>query len=281
VLDLYFEEIQNDFGLNREELTGDFFRSTHGVSGKKFTNIGIGKNMIGKVGIEAAQELGLANPERYTGHCWRRSCGTSASDAGVNVTTLMSMMGWSNPKTAMVYVNKSRLTSLTMALYLANVQRTNIENPFPSTAAERRQVKRQSEGNFVANPAKANSANCPEVAIASALTSAGIEPKVEAGSSLESSEFNFDDEVELATQDLLRDIEAEDKREKEEVVKARSNTPESLAINSDVSHGSNVSGESLSANMSIVDPRLSHILQNLNNSGNINIHFHFGSDSKL
>ncbi len=111
---------------------GDFFRATHGMKGQKFTNCSLGKNTTGKVRVQVATELCLPRPEIYTGHCWRRSCGTSASDSGVNVTTLMAMMGWSNPKTAMVYVKKSRMTSLSLSLmYLTNVQRNNVANPFP------------------------------------------------------------------------------------------------------------------------------------------------------
>jgi len=128
LIDLYLSEIESDFQCSREELKGDFFRATHGMKGQKFTQNPLGKNTIGRVGVQVATELCLPRPEIYTGHCWRRSCGTSASDSGVNVTTLMSMMGWSNPKTAMVYVKKSRMTSLSLALYLANVQRTNCPN---------------------------------------------------------------------------------------------------------------------------------------------------------
>jgi len=114
------------------------------MKGQKFTRLSLGKNTIGRVGVQVATELCLARPEIYTGHCWRRSCGTSASDSGVNVTTLMAMMGWSNPKTAMVYVKKSRLTSLSLSLYLANVQRQNCSNPFPKQPVEKRQAIKES-----------------------------------------------------------------------------------------------------------------------------------------
>ncbi len=277
LLDLYFEEIQCDLGVNKDELKGDFFRSTHGVNGKKFTNISIGKNSIGKVGIEIAKELCLVSPERFTGHCWRRSCGTSASDSGVNVTTLMSMMGWSNPKTAMVYVNRSRNTSLTMSLYLANVQRRNCENPFPSSVVERRQAVKQSEGKHVVNPVKASVPKLDDCSVALS----GNGPALGAVSRSDLSTFD-QAEIDLATQELIRDIEAE-----EGVVTERSS--ESVPVNSEKEAVSNVerssvsdsskpnirSGESVSGEFSAIDSRLGNILQNLNNSGNITIHFHF------
>ncbi|EFX60517.1 hypothetical protein DAPPUDRAFT_123885, partial [Daphnia pulex] len=143
VIDLYLAEVQNDLQCSREELVGDFFRATHGMKGQKFTRLTLGKNTIGKVGVQVATELCLPRPETFTGHCWRRSCGTSASDSGVNVTTLMTMMGWSNPKTAMVYVKKSRMTSLSLSLYLANVQRSNCSNPFPRSPDEKFKALKQ------------------------------------------------------------------------------------------------------------------------------------------
>ena len=57
-----------------------------------------------------------------------------ASDAGVNVTSLMSHMGWSDPKTAIRYVQKSKQSAHQMALYLCNAQRANLKqevnNPY-------------------------------------------------------------------------------------------------------------------------------------------------------
>ena len=137
LLDLYIEQLCIDYNCKREELKGPLFKSTHGVNGKRFINGCIGKNTLCQVGVEIAQELLLPFPETFTGHCWRRSAGTNASNNGVNVTTLMSMMGWACPKTAMEYVKHSRLTSLTMSMYLANVQRQNCSVPFPSTVSER------------------------------------------------------------------------------------------------------------------------------------------------
>ena len=132
VIDSYFEAVMQDLDCKREDLTGGFFKGTHGKSGKRFIKANVGKNMLAQVGVEIASELCLRAPETYTGHCWRRSAGTNASNSGVNVTTLMSMMGWSCPKTAMQYVKRSRITSLQMSMYLANVQRRNCSDIFPT-----------------------------------------------------------------------------------------------------------------------------------------------------
>jgi hypothetical protein len=125
IIDAYLELLESDYQKSREELTGPFFRSTHGVDGRKFVQLPLGVNMLAKVGVEFASQLFLPNALGYTSHCWRRSCGTNASNAGVNVTTLMAQLGWSTPKTALGYVRKSKITSLTMSTFLSNIQRQN------------------------------------------------------------------------------------------------------------------------------------------------------------
>ncbi len=279
LIDLYFAEIENDFQCTRDELKGDFFRATHGPKGQKFTQLSLGKNTIGKVGVQVATELCLPRPELFTGHCWRRSCGTSASDSGVNVTTLMAMMGWSNPKTAMVYVKKSRMTSLSLSLYLTNVQRSNCSNPFPRSPLERNQVSVRK--NQVSN--------------------------IVASSSRGSSELKVDDpEVVLATQELLREIEAEDFSFDSELAEVESKAVEKSSavggsevkvvsevekalVQSKAGSGEGEGEEKLvdsnsrretSFSVPTVDPRMAGILHNLQNSGNVTINFNFDSHQK-
>ena len=126
VIDQYLNVLSSDLKCPVDELEGDFFKGTYGVEGKKFGRSAIGKNKLALVGIEFARELMLPNPTCYTGHCWRRSCSTNSSDAGVNVTSLMAHMGWSDPKTAIRYVAKSKQSAHQMALYLCNAQRSNM-----------------------------------------------------------------------------------------------------------------------------------------------------------
>ena len=128
VIDQYLNVLSADLNCSVEELDGDFFKSTHGKEGKKFGRVPLGKNKLALVGVEFAQELMLPNPGSYTGHCWRRSCSTNSSDAGVNVTSLMAHMGWSDPKTAIRYVSKSKQSAHQMAMYLCNAQRSNLRD---------------------------------------------------------------------------------------------------------------------------------------------------------
>ena len=268
VIDLYLAEIQSDLQCSRDELKGDFFRATHGMKGQKFTKLTLGKNTIGKVGIQVATELCLPRPETFTGHCWRRSCGTSASDSGVNVTTLMAMMGWSNPKTAMVYVKKSRMTLLSLSLYLANVQRSNCSNPFPRSPLERRQAVKQTQVS--------------KLEVVKVEDKKSVSEKSEAGLKLE------DEEVFEATQDLIRDIEADELHgncdfDAASSVQSDPVLPLGLTEAKESGEGRvggasvvNVRSEGDQANpFPVVDPRMAGILQNLQNSGNITINFNF------
>ncbi len=125
VIDHYLEHLESDLNCSREKLSGSFFKSAQGLRGKSFKQVPMGKNKIAEVGREFAEELCLPNAQSFSGHCWRRSCGTNASDAGVNVTTLMSQMGWTTPKTAIGYIKKSRMTSFQMSMFLTNIQRQN------------------------------------------------------------------------------------------------------------------------------------------------------------
>ncbi len=278
VIDLYLAEVQNDLQCSREELQGDFFRATHGMKGQKFTKLTLGKNTIGKVGVQVATELCLPKPQSFTGHCWRRSCGTSASDSGVNVTTLMAMMGWSNPKTAMVYVKKSRMTSLSLSLYLANVQRSNCSNPFPRTALEKQKALKQTA--------------VVDASVARSIDSFEGRNSVPAQSG---SVLKVDDsEVQLATQELLREIEAEESvggvgldfkegllesvgnggEELEVVIEGGKKCEGEKKVKEEIEGGESLARDSVNV-VPVVDPRMSSILHNLRNSGNITINFNF------
>jgi hypothetical protein len=261
VLDIYFNRLMIDLQCQKEDLKGCIFKGTHGVNGKKFTSVNVGKNTLGGVGVEVASELCLPYPETFTGHCWRRSAGTNASNAGVNVTTLMAMMGWACPKTAMEYVKHSRLTSLKMSMYLANVQRQNVTDPFPN-------VPFRSRKTVFRNFDLKNS----------------IEKECE---SEEQKEKECESEKE-------KECESEKEKQKEKECESVSVVMEHVDGGACV-HGvgevdvveksvESVPSGALSSvgsvfNLSNVDPRLGSFFPNLSNHGNVNVHFHFG-DSK-
>ena len=296
VIDLYLAECQADFCCTREELKGDFFRATHGENGQKFTKLTLGKNTIGRVGVQVASELCLANPESFTGHCWRRSCGTSASDSGVNVTTLMSMMGWSSPKTAMVYVKKSRTTSLQMSLYLANVQRQNCSKPFPSSPLEMRQVVRESQVRSKGTLPQSVTSKISRLASGDQKKSGsksscplGVSSKKKSASDVAVlPEVVKTEDDSFSTQELVRDVENECIEERSSSSDVQSNQVEKAGVSGcstlhadaqndegKIVDGGSLVGNSVSGVVASLDPQMATILQNLNNTGNLTIHFHF------
>ena len=295
VIDAYFEAVMTDLDCTREDLKGGFFKGTHGKAGKRFVKANIGKNTLASVGIEVASELCLRDPETYTGHCWRRSAGTNASNAGVNVTTLMSIMGWSCPKTAMQYVKRSRITSLQMSMYLANVQRRNCSDPFPSRTTRRSRKTRFAEEKSSTGVAT-NS-----VLLNADVFAANMIPKLDLKTVEECVDVE-QFESEISTQELLCDnfVDHDDVAnfvtsgvvENEthllnsshsatsdvQSLKSVTNISPSTAVTSSATPGSFVSSNSF--DLSAIDPRLINVLQNLQNHGSIQMHFNFGDSKK-
>jgi len=262
VIDTYLEAVMQDLSCKREELSGCFFKGTHGKSGKRFIKANIGKNTLACVGVEIASELCLRSPETYTGHCWRRSAGTNASNSGVNVTTLMSMMGWSCPKTAMQYVQRSRLTSLKMSMYLANVQRRNCPDPFPS-------------GNRVSRKTKFQS-----VKKDTAVRTFSVVEKAETGQDQAPEIENI--QVDFRSQEILseQNVVCEESVNLLDHVNV-SDLPISRKDNcNEVVENSSTSVLSSSVDLSSIDSRLVNILHNLQNHGTVNINLNFGDLKK-
>jgi len=250
----------------------------------------------GRVGVQVATELCLPRPEIYTGHCWRRSCGTSASDSGVNVTTLMAMMGWSNPKTAMVYVKKSRMTSLSLSLYLTNVQRQNCLNPFPNSPIEKRQaLKKISDSSSVVAKCSNTLVSPCNSKVSSESKSTTLKVEEVGGDGVQCPEFVSEEKVEEGNVppefEVVEDIDFEacetsfEDQEKEDQEKedcsVTGSRDEGRAVER-LEGGSvlNVSGSSLGEQIGSIDPRLVGFLHNLQNSGNVTINFHFDSKQK-
>ncbi len=276
LIDCYLETLMQDLECKREELSGCFFKGTHGKSGKRFVRTNIGKNTLAQVGVEIASELCLRAPETFTGHCWRRSAGTNASNSGVNVTTLMSMMGWACPKTAIQYVKRSRITSLKMSMYLANVQRRNCVDPFPSSTVRVSRKKIFCEEKKPKNSREKVTSVCSDSTVSNQSVLKQSEVCVQGVSS---------HELETAQSASC----PPDRLETVENVVVNS----SLSLNANVSAAQTVSGNdscnvvdsnvtsvSSSVDLSAIDSRLVNVLNNLQNHGSIQIHFHFGDSKK-
>ena len=286
VIDTYFETVMQDLSCNREDLSGGFFKGTHGKLGKRFVNSNVGKNTLAQVGIEIASELCLRDPETYTGHCWRRSAGTNASNSGVNVTTLMSMMGWSCPKTAIQYVKRSRTTSLQMSMYLANVQRRNCPDPFPTSTerfSRKKKFRREETLSHLftpeTTPTKTNNRSFSTLSsVSKPHLSSFVLPENQNVDSKDCSTACVNECV-IGTRDIEVGVE-------NGLVPVCSNvvTSDSIVVSSPPPIVSVpppvVSVASNNFDLTSVDPRLMNFLQNFQNNGSMQIHFHFGDVKK-
>lgn len=101
----YLEKIGEDIELERV-----FLRMENG----KVQNRALGKNYLADISKEAARFLGLASPDSYTSHTWRRSGATMLAESGVSTEGLRQYGGWKNAATAQIYIestanNKKRL----------------------------------------------------------------------------------------------------------------------------------------------------------------------------
>lgn len=73
----------------------------------KCLNQPVGKNTFGSIPCKIAKFLNLENPEKYTGHSFRRTSATLLANTGVEVLTLKRHGGWKSANIAESYVAES------------------------------------------------------------------------------------------------------------------------------------------------------------------------------
>lgn len=69
-------------------------------------NQAVGMNSIGKVPKDIAQFLGLPEPCKYTGHCFRRTSATLLVNGGGDITQLKKHGGWKSTNVAEGYIDE-------------------------------------------------------------------------------------------------------------------------------------------------------------------------------
>lgn len=79
------------------------------------TNQVIGMNKFGSMPKHIATFLKLENPEKYTGHCFRRTSATMLVDAGADITMLKRHGGWKSTTVAENYVDNSLNSRMSVA----------------------------------------------------------------------------------------------------------------------------------------------------------------------
>lgn len=107
-----------------ENLHGDLFRTC--LKGGGLSTLSMGINFIYKIPRCVAEALQLPNPERFTGHAFRRSAATNAADSGANSVELRRHFGWKDDQTANKYLQESKPQLAKMAKLITDNESPNI-----------------------------------------------------------------------------------------------------------------------------------------------------------
>jgi len=101
--------------------TGRFFQN-YNFKSKTFAKQPMGRNTIAATPKFIANYLGLAEPDRYTGHCFRRSSATALADSGASLTTLKRQYRWKSDTVAHSYIDQSKHHKLHVSNSLASIK---------------------------------------------------------------------------------------------------------------------------------------------------------------
>lgn len=97
----------------------------------------VGSNTIGKIPSDVATFLKLADPQLYTGHCFRRTSATLLVEAGGDILQLKRHGGWKSSTVAEGYVEESITSKITTAtMILGQNSHVNTNKPHPTSAIQ-------------------------------------------------------------------------------------------------------------------------------------------------
>ena len=85
-----------------------------------YTKQPMGIHFLSKINSKVANFLKLPNPERYTGHCFRRSSANALAEAGCSTTALKKHFNWQNEATALRYVENTKNAKLAISDKIAS-----------------------------------------------------------------------------------------------------------------------------------------------------------------
>jgi hypothetical protein len=218
----------------------------------------------------------------------------------------MAQLGWSTPKTALGYVKRSKITSLTMSMFLSNIQRQNKvldAGGVRSTPKGFQLLKSETAPRSTTK--KLNPELVAEVVGRTDRTSGiGLGGKEIgfhlAGEALDDDPASSRVLSEIESEELYLQACEESSRSGQQTVESSSSAVALVADSSrsnsssfgvspsvtnsssssapdliEVSVGDNSSPNGSGSSLQILDPRVSAILQNFQNNGNVQIHFHF------
>lgn len=80
-----------------------------------FTKQPMGVHFLRKISCKVAAFLKLPNPERYTGHCLRRSAANTLAESGMSTVALKKHFNWKSEGTALKYVENTNASKLSVS----------------------------------------------------------------------------------------------------------------------------------------------------------------------
>ena len=80
-----------------------------------FPGQAVGKHTLASYGKRLATAIGLTTPEKYTGHCWRRTAATLAAEAGSSLAEIKTLTGHKSDTVVNHYINNSETMKVRMA----------------------------------------------------------------------------------------------------------------------------------------------------------------------
>ncbi|XP_034939752.1 uncharacterized protein [Chelonus insularis] len=103
--EIYYDRVKQYISLRPKDIDTDRFFLFY-MKFKCTRNV-IGKNKIAEVPKNIACYLNLPDPNRYTGHCFRRTSATLLANSGATLTTIKEHGGWRSSAVAEGYIEHS------------------------------------------------------------------------------------------------------------------------------------------------------------------------------
>ena len=111
VAEEYLVAIRNDHG----QVSGNVWWVGRNV----YIKTHLGKNIIGRVAKEMAEQLKIANSSEYSFHLYTRSSAIEAANQGLSTVQLQEHFGWANPSMCQEYISRSKAAIMDIAAKLA------------------------------------------------------------------------------------------------------------------------------------------------------------------
>lgn len=101
----------------------------------------MGINKVSAVPQKIATFLGLPEPERYTGHCFRRTACTLTAEAGLTDLPMCNVAGWKNIQTARRYTANTKKLKQNTAALIADI----VSLPYTSGTSKINEIIKDNE----------------------------------------------------------------------------------------------------------------------------------------